>query len=602
MNKLEEEISNFTEIFQNGYALYKELKYEKAIKLFHKSIKKEGNHHLKSYFIGLSYQKLGKLRDSIQYFSKILIEKPQFKECVIELSQTYRRIGDYDKAVANFTKLLTFDLDLEERLKFIRQKLGVVQILDKRGIMVDLEDAFEKGLLHFNKSKFSDAVANFDEKIAKQPDFYTSYYYKSLSLFYLKQFENALEVIEFYIEKIPTDAMGWDAKAKILLRLGKFKEALKSGKKARELKPNSEIISNTISEIYYAQREIEKRLKESKEVTLNKASKKMIASHFLEAKQKLENLIKDFPEDAEVMLCMAICEYKLNNFENSLELLDKMSISHPNFSLTWYIRFLNQLACADFEEAKRSFMKTKSLLPPPELVERFEAFLRDTSQADSTMRRLIKEEGDYNAYVGLGLNFCHLHSYKTALTYFNKASEIESNKSALWYYKGNALMNLYQYNEAIEAFNVALSLNPDYKEAKGKKQLAFISSKGGFVFKADDLLRDKSIIISMLDLLALRDDLSLTHPATLTQIGTYFARFKYHAYAAECIKEAIHLNPNVAPVWYNLGLVYFEMNNFNGAIQCADKSLELEPTLQMARDLKKLSIEVKTVVDGFDFI
>ena len=599
MKDLAEEITNLDEIFKNGYALYKESNYEKAIKLFQKSIKKEGANYLKTYFIGLSYQNLGKLRDSIQYFTDILIEKPQFEECVIELSQTYKRIGDYDKAIDNFDKLLMFDLDLEERLNVIDQKIEVVQILDKRGIKVDLEDDFENGLLHFHKEIYSEAGANFDEKIVKEPDFYMSYYYKALTLLYTNQFQEALEVIEFYIKKRPSDAMGWNAKAKILMQHGKFEEALKSGNKARELKPNSEIISNTISSIHYYQGEIDKSLKELKEVSFKEASKLIITNQISKAKQKLENILKNDHDNMEMMLCMAICEYKLNNFETSLEITDSVSISHPDFALCWYIQFLNQLACADFEEAKASFIKAKSILDHPVLVEQFETFLRDTSQADSTMRRLIEEKGDYNAYIGLGLNFCHLHSYKKALTYFNKASELQSNKCELWYYKGNALIDLYQYNEAIEVFDVALSLNPDYEDAKGRKQWALISSQGGFTVKAGDLLREKILIIRLLELLNLRDNLSLINPLSLTQIGTQFAQIKYYSQAVECIKEAIQLNPNVAQIWYNLGMVYYEMNKFDKTIQCANKSIELEPAFQMARNLKTQALEVKKITDSF---
>lgn len=46
--------------------------------------------------------------------------------------------------------------------------------------------------------------------------------------------------------------------------------------------------------------------------------------------------------------------------------------------------------------------------------------------------------------------------------------------------------------------------------------------------------------------------------------------------------EALKLDPRLAFVWYNKGILYYELSNFTSAIECFNKALELDPNLGSA--------------------
>ena len=58
-----------------------------------------------------------------------------------------------------------------------------------------------------------------------------------------------------------------------------------------------------------------------------------------------------------------------------------------------------------------------------------------------------------------------LERYKEAIAAYEKAIEIEPNYYQTWYNKGIALSDLVRYEEAIYAFDQALEIKPEFHEA-----------------------------------------------------------------------------------------------------------------------------------------
>ncbi|RMF28848.1 MAG: tetratricopeptide repeat protein, partial [Candidatus Nitrosothermus koennekii] len=61
--------------------------------------------------------------------------------------------------------------------------------------------------------------------------------------------------------------------------------------------------------------------------------------------------------------------------------------------------------------------------------------------------------------------------YKEALEAFDKAIAIDPNFADAWNNKGVALAKLKRYEEALEAFDKALEINPKFAEAKNARDL-----------------------------------------------------------------------------------------------------------------------------------
>jgi tetratricopeptide (TPR) repeat protein len=68
-----------------------------------------------------------------------------------------------------------------------------------------------------------------------------------------------------------------------------------------------------------------------------------------------------------------------------------------------------------------------------------------------------------------GLALDNLGKYEQAIECYDKALEIEPNYILAWYNKGNALGNLGKPEEAIECYDKALQIEPDYADVLNKK-------------------------------------------------------------------------------------------------------------------------------------
>jgi tetratricopeptide (TPR) repeat protein len=66
----------------------------------------------------------------------------------------------------------------------------------------------------------------------------------------------------------------------------------------------------------------------------------------------------------------------------------------------------------------------------------------------------------------------NLDQYQQAITYFDKALEINPNYAYALAHKGDALSNLDQYQQAITYFDKALTIDPNNDHALSGKRLA----------------------------------------------------------------------------------------------------------------------------------
>ena len=73
-------------------------------------------------------------------------------------------------------------------------------------------------------------------------------------------------------------------------------------------------------------------------------------------------------------------------------------------------------------------------------------------------------------YLELGEEFMNLHNWRVALTYFERALEIEPDLASAWFGKGLCYCQLGKYEEGLKALDQALARAPknkDYLYVKG---------------------------------------------------------------------------------------------------------------------------------------
>ncbi|MEQ8192386.1 MAG: tetratricopeptide repeat protein, partial [Candidatus Eremiobacterota bacterium] len=112
-------------------------------------------------------------------------------------------------------------------------------------------------------------------------------------------------------------------------------------------------------------------------------------------------------------------------------------------------------------------------------------------------------------------------------------------ESALDYYsKGNEYLTNMDFNEALNYFNKALAINPDYVEA--------LIGKGMALYKLEELEKAKN-----------------------------------------CFIKVMKLKPSDKIGWYGTGLVYLEQKKYDVAIQYFDEALKIDNGFKKARERRQ---------------
>ena len=125
-------IDELDSLFQKGYSLYRERNYKSAFKFFEKSIKKHGEHYLKTYYKGQAISSQGKLTESIPYFTESIKQKQNFVEAFFTLATVYQNLGKIEEALEVYKNALDIELSDGERVKISQIRTKLLDRLKKR--------------------------------------------------------------------------------------------------------------------------------------------------------------------------------------------------------------------------------------------------------------------------------------------------------------------------------------------------------------------------------------------------------------------------------------------------------------------------------------
>ena len=149
-----------------------------------------------------------------------------------------------------------------------------------------------------------------------------------------------------------------------------------------------------------------------------------------------------------------------------------------------------------------------------------------------------------------------------AIETYNKAIEINPQFAEAWNNKGTALGNLGRFEEALIAYDKAIEINPQFAEAWNSKGAA-LGNLGRF--EEALIAFDKAIEINPQFVGAW-----INKGAALRNLG----RFEEALIASE---KAIEINPQFAEAWYNKGTALGNLGRFEEALIAYDKAIEINP-------------------------
>ena len=240
---------------------------------------------------------------------------------------------------------------------------------------------------------------------------------------------------------------------------------------------------------------------------LSKALNFFQRGRLVEAKNLVEEIVKNEKNNPQALNLYAFVFYYQNNFNAALEQWQKAIKINPN-----YIEAYNGCGNAyknlkKFEEAVQSFKKAIQIEPryfEAQInlgsvlikLERFEDAIKNFDKVIDVDNMAAQ------AFQGKAYSLMKLKKYEEAIYNFNKSIKINPNDANVFYNLGATYENLKKWQEAADSFSQAMQINPNHEEAYRDllHLLEFYLPKQeskNFVIKTNNLLKDQNIDIDL---------------------------------------------------------------------------------------------------------
>ncbi|MBD2357481.1 tetratricopeptide repeat protein [Tolypothrix sp. FACHB-123] len=162
-----------------------------------------------------------------------------------------------------------------------------------------------------------------------------------------------------------------------------------------------------------------------------------------------------------------------------------------------------------------------------------------------------------------GNTLFELQRYQDALNIYDRAVNIRPDYAEGWYGRGNTLSALKQYQEALIAYDKAIQIEPDYLEAW--------SSRGFILGK---LQRHQEAIASFDKALQLENN----SPEIWNAKGEALSNLKQYENSIQAYDQALEFKKDNYVSWYNKGLALHNLKRYEEAITAYDRAIELKPS------------------------
>lgn len=177
---------------------------------------------------------------------------------------------------------------------------------------------------------------------------------------------------------------------------------------------------------------------------------------------------------------------------------------------------------------------------------------------------ILKEEASWN---NDGAKLSKLGKFEEAIECYDKAIEINPNFFLAWGNKGLALFNLKRYEEAMECFDKIIDIEPRDFQGYENKGRALLNLK-----KNEEAIRcfDKAI------------ELKPTSWVLWDNKGRALFNLQKFEEAIECFNKALEDNPRNVETWILKGMAFDYLSEYSEAIECCEKALEIDPNFDGA--------------------
>ena len=261
--------------------------------------------------------------------------------------------------------------------------------------------------------------------------------------------------------------------------------------------------------------------------------------------------------------------YQEGQLVDAAIICEKLTRQDPKNYDALHLLGIIKASLGNFAEAKklleRSLASKKNKIA---YVENYASILfmsQDYDRAVQICTTAIEESGNTETLVyALAVSLYKQGRLNEAIDQFDLLLSLYPNHLAGNNEKGSVLAELKRYDEALSYVENALRTNPRYAEAYLNK---------GNVLR--ELKKFDDSIVAYKQALAINPNINDAHLGS----GNVFRALKRYDAAFAAYDNALALRPDLAGAWVGRGNIFFELKRYDEALAAYDKALTLEPDL-----------------------
>ncbi len=286
----------------------------------------------------------------------------------------------------------------------------------------------------------------------------------------------------------------------------------------------------------------------------NKGVELLESGNYKEGINALNQAIQLDPNNADAWNNKAWAYNQMKEYEKSIESSEHAIQLNPNDADSYFNKGGALIGLGRNEEAIIALDEALRIDPNYEVAKQARNLIL-TGKYASNSNQAIEW---YNKGVDLGT----LGQYQEAIEAYDQALKINPELTAAWYNKGMDLGTLGRYQEAIEAYDQALKINPEFTEVWSNKgvDLGYLGRYQEAIEAYDQALK-------------INPELTLVwynKGVALDNLGRYQE-------AIVVYDQALKINPRDAEAWYNKGVDLGYLGRYNDEIVAYDQALKINP-------------------------
>lgn len=193
------------------------------------------------------------------------------------------------------------------------------------------------------------------------------------------------------------------------------------------------------------------------------------------AMEILDNVLNENPDDLGALINKGTALQGMSLYQQSLDCFKKVIELNPNISDVYSGQGLNYMNLNNKKEAIENFKKALNLNENnATAIWNLGCCYVDEKEFDNAIKCFEKfnllQPDNYSALNALGMIYINDQKFNEALQKLNRSIELNKNCANSFFYKGVALQNLKEYEDAIECYDIVLHLEPKHEEAKKMKK------------------------------------------------------------------------------------------------------------------------------------